>query len=71
MFRLLIRVVPVSPPVSAVVWPESLSWTIGVKVVVLALSALGYASLWSAVFADVGVTALAVLNALRTLRKTV
>jgi len=46
-------------------------FAIGVKVVVLALSALGYASLWSAVFADVGVTALAVLNALRTLRKTV
>ena len=45
-------------------------FAIGVKVLVLTLSALGYASLWSAVFADVGVTALAVLNALRTLRKT-
>ncbi|MHC1787241.1 MAG: heavy metal translocating P-type ATPase [Christensenellales bacterium] len=41
---------------------------IGVKGLVLVLSALGYASLWAAVFADVGVTVLAVLNAMRTLR---
>jgi Cd2+/Zn2+-exporting ATPase len=41
---------------------------IGVKVAVLVLAALGMATLWMAVFADVGVTVLAVLNAMRALR---
>lgn len=42
---------------------------LGIKGLVLVLSALGYASLWMAVFADVGVTVLAVLNSLRALRR--
>ncbi|MDD2371179.1 MAG: heavy metal translocating P-type ATPase [Firmicutes bacterium] len=42
---------------------------ISIKVIVLFLSALGYASLWMAVFADVGVTIIAVLNSLRILRR--
>ncbi|MBO7608718.1 MAG: cadmium-translocating P-type ATPase [Muribaculaceae bacterium] len=41
---------------------------IGVKVAVLALAAVGLATMWMAVFADVGVTVLAVLNAMRALR---
>jgi Cd2+/Zn2+-exporting ATPase len=41
---------------------------IGVKAAVLALSAAGLSTLWMAVFADVGVTVLAVLNAMRALR---
>lgn len=41
---------------------------IGVKVTVLLLAAFGIATMWMAVFADVGVTVLAVLNAMRTLK---
>lgn len=41
---------------------------IGVKVLVLLLATLGAAQMWMAVFADVGVTVLAVLNAMRALR---
>ena len=41
---------------------------IGIKVGVLALAAVGVATMWMAVFADVGVTVLAVLNAMRALR---
>ena len=41
---------------------------IGIKVAVLLLAAAGLATMWMAVFADVGVTVLAVLNAMRTLR---
>ena len=41
---------------------------IGIKVLVLVLSAIGFASMWAAVFADVGVTVLAVLNSFRALR---
>jgi Cd2+/Zn2+-exporting ATPase len=42
---------------------------IGVKAAVLVLALLGIASMWMAVFADVGVTVLAVLNAMRTLKR--
>ncbi|WP_081832039.1 heavy metal translocating P-type ATPase [Prevotella sp. P6B1] len=41
---------------------------IGIKLAVLVLAAFGAATMWLAVFADVGVTVLAVLNAMRTLR---
>lgn len=41
---------------------------IGIKVAVLMLAAFGIATMWMAVFADVGVTVLAVLNAIRTLK---
>ncbi|MBO6239004.1 MAG: heavy metal translocating P-type ATPase, partial [Bacteroidales bacterium] len=40
---------------------------IGIKLAVLVLAACGLATLWMAVFADVGVTVLAVLNAMRAL----
>ena len=47
---------------------ENMGFAIGVKVLVLVLAALGLATLWMAVFADVGVTVLAVLNAMRALK---
>ena len=47
---------------------QNVWFAIGVKVAVLLLAACGIATMWLAVFADVGVTVLAVLNAMRTLR---
>jgi Cd2+/Zn2+-exporting ATPase len=47
---------------------ENMVFAIGVKVLVLLLAAVGAATLWMAVFADVGVTVLAVLNAMRALK---
>ena len=47
---------------------ENIVFAIGVKVLVLILAVFGLATLWMAVFADVGVTVLAVLNAMRALR---
>lgn len=47
---------------------QNVWFAIGIKFAVLLLAALGIATLWMAVFADVGVTVLATLNALRTLR---
>ena len=47
---------------------ENMVFAIGVKVLVLLLAAVGVATLWMAVFADVGVTVLAVLNAMRALK---
>ena len=47
---------------------QNVVFAIGVKVAVLLLALFGLATMWLAVFADVGVTVLAVLNAMRTLR---
>ncbi len=47
---------------------QNVWFAIGVKVAVLILASLGVATMWMAVFADVGVTVLAVLNAMRALR---
>lgn len=47
---------------------ENVWFSISVKVAVLALATLGIANMWMAVFADVGVTVIAVLNAMRSLR---
>lgn len=48
---------------------ENLVFSIGTKVLILLLSTLGLCGMWEAVFADVGVTVLAILNTLRILRK--
>ena len=49
---------------------QNVGVAIGIKVAVLVLATLGIATMWLAVFADVGVTVLAVLNAMRALRTT-
>ena len=46
---------------------ENIYFAIGIKVLCLILGALGIANMWMAIFADVGVMILAVLNAIRTL----
>lgn len=47
---------------------ENIAFSLAVKLAVLALSAFGIANMWPAVFADVGVAVLAILNAVRALR---
>ena len=47
---------------------QNVWFAIGVKILVLLLATFGLATMWMAVFADVGVTVLAVLNAMRALR---
>ena len=46
---------------------QNIIFAIGIKGIVLVLGALGYAGLWAAIFADVGVTVLAIFNAMRAL----
>ena len=46
---------------------QNIVFAIGIKGIVLVLGALGYAGLWAAIFADVGVTILAIFNAMRAL----
>lgn len=47
---------------------QNLVFSIGIKVLILILSCLGFAGMWQAVFADVGVTIIAILNTLRILK---
>lgn len=50
-----------------IVW-QNIVFALGVKFAVLILAALGFANMWLAVFADVGVACLAILNAMRAMR---
>lgn len=47
---------------------QNIVFALAVKLVILLLGALGFANMWEAVFADVGVSVLAILNAMRALR---
>ena len=47
---------------------ENIAFALGIKALCLVLGALGLANMWAAIFADVGVMVLAVLNAIRALR---
>ena len=47
---------------------ENIVFALGVKAIVLLMGALGHATMWLAVFADVGVAMLAILNAMRAMR---
>ena len=48
---------------------ENLIFSIGVKILILILSVFGVANMWQAVFADVGVTIISILNTLRIMKK--
>ena len=48
---------------------ENLIFSIGVKILILVLSTIGIANMWQAVFADVGVTIISILNTLRIMKK--
>ena len=50
---------------------ENIYFSIGIKIIVLLLGTIGYASIWGAVFADVGVCLIAILNSLRILMKKI
>ena len=48
---------------------ENLVFSIGVKILILVLSFIGIANMWQAVFADVGITIISILNTLRIMKK--
>ncbi|MBR3811003.1 MAG: cadmium-translocating P-type ATPase [Agathobacter sp.] len=62
------KVIKISRKTMAIV-KENIVFALGVKGLVLILGAIGLASMWAAVFADVGVAVIAILNSMRTLRK--
>ncbi|WP_160675146.1 heavy metal translocating P-type ATPase [Clostridium sp. C8-1-8] len=52
---------------SVIVW-QNIVFALGVKLLIMALAAVGYATMWEAVFGDVGVALIAVLNSMRILK---
>ena len=67
--RKIARVVKIAAKTRRIV-RENVVFALGVKLLVLLLGALGFASLWAAVFADVGVAVLAILNSMRALKES-
>ncbi len=59
--------VRISRKTMRIVW-ENIIFALGVKVIILVLSAFGIANMWLAIFGDVGVLILAILNAVRCMR---
>lgn len=58
----------ISEKTNKIVW-QNIIFAMGVKVIVMLMSTGGVANMWEAIFADVGVALIAVLNAMRTLKK--
>ena len=63
----LINAIKISKKTMKIV-KENIIFAIGIKVAVLALSAFGLSTMWEAVFADVGVSVIAIINSLRALK---
>lgn len=63
----LVTSIKVARKTNKVLW-QNIIFSLGVKVLVLILSAFGMANMWEAVFADVGVTVIAVINSTRCLK---
>lgn len=63
----LITALKAAKKTKSVIW-QNIIFALGVKAAVLVLGAAGMASMWEAVFADVGVTLIAVLNSMRALK---
>lgn len=61
------KAIEISKKTNKIVW-QNIIFALGVKIVVMVLGAGGMATMWEAIFADVGVALIAVLNAMRILR---
>ncbi|MCI8424056.1 MAG: cadmium-translocating P-type ATPase [Adlercreutzia sp.] len=65
--RSIARAIAVARKTMAIVW-QNIVFALGIKFAVLMLAAFGIANMWMAVFADVGVAVIAILNAMRAMK---
>ena len=63
----IVTAIAIARKTMRIVW-QNIVFALGVKFAVLILAALGMASMWLAVFADVGVAIIAILNAMRAMQ---
>lgn len=64
---LIAKAIRISKKTQRIIW-QNIIFAISIKVLVLILGSLGIANIWSAVFSDVGVTVLAIMNSIRILK---
>lgn len=64
----LVDAIEIGRKTNRILW-QNIIFSLGVKIAVLIPAAIGIANMWEGVFADVGVTLIAVLNSMRALRK--
>lgn len=62
----IVSAIKIAKRTRKIVW-QNILFALGIKVLVLILGAFGYATMWEAVFADVGVALIAVLNSMRVM----
>lgn len=63
----LVSAIGIAKKTKSIVW-QNIVFALGIKAVILVLGAMGIATMWEAVFGDVGVTVIAILNAMRAMR---
>jgi Cd2+/Zn2+-exporting ATPase len=63
----LVSAIKIAKKTKRIIW-QNIVFALGVKVIVMILGAMGMATMWAAVFADVGVALIAVLNSMRALK---
>jgi Cd2+/Zn2+-exporting ATPase len=63
----LVEGIKIAKRTNKILW-QNIIFSLGIKVMVLLLSTFGLANMWEGVFADVGVTLIAVFNSMRALR---
>ncbi|WP_253199189.1 heavy metal translocating P-type ATPase [Clostridium tagluense] len=63
----IVSAIKIAKRTRRIVW-QNIVFAMGVKLIFLALAAIGIATIWEAVFADVGVTVIAVLNSMRVIK---
>jgi Cd2+/Zn2+-exporting ATPase len=63
----IVDAIRIAKKTRGIVW-QNIVFSLGVKGVILVLGAMGMATMWEAVFGDVGVTLIAVLNAMRAMK---
>ena len=62
----IVTAIKIAKRTKRIVW-QNIVFALGVKIVIMVLGALGFATMWEAVFGDVGVALIAVLNAMRVM----
>ena len=63
----IIKAIKIAKKTNKIVW-QNIIFALGVKIIILIFGALGMANMWEAVFGDVGVTLIAVINSSRILK---
>ena len=63
----IIKAIKIAKKTNKIVW-QNIIFALGIKIIILIFGALGMANMWEAVFGDVGVTLIAVINSSRILK---